>query len=108
MPNIVERAAHAAHEALRAYCQGLGDHSQKPWHEAPPWQCESAIKGVEFIRDNPDAPPSATHDSWLREKKAGGWKYGPIKDPKKREHPCYVAYDELSLSQKAKDHIASG
>lgn len=68
-------------------------------------QRESCRKGVEFCIANPDAPPSANHDSWLNEKRAAGWTYGPVKDPEKKEHPCFVPYAELPTEQKAKDHI---
>lgn len=101
----VEEIARICHEANRGYCAALGDHSQLPWDEAPNWQKESAINGVMFIHANPDASPSASHDSWLAEKRAAGWKYGPVKDVDKREHPCFVPYDELPVEQKAKDYI---
>lgn len=101
----IERAAMAAHMANRAYCLAIGDDSQPPWVEAPQWQRDSAIEGVKFLIENPDAPPSASHDSWLAQKERDGWKYGPVKDPEKKEHPCYVPYDELPESQKAKDAI---
>jgi len=86
----VESIAKVCHEANRAYCQSIGDMSQPAWEDAPEWQRASAIKGVEFARDNPSAPPSASHDSWLEEKRATGWKFGPVKDPEKKEHPCFV------------------
>ena len=50
----IVQIAEVAHEANRAYCNSLGDDSQKEWEEAPDWQRQSAIKGVEFIRDNPE------------------------------------------------------
>jgi hypothetical protein len=46
-----------------------------------------------------------SHESWLREKIATGWRYGPTKDPEKREHPSLVPYAELSESQQAKDDL---
>lgn len=97
--------AKVCHEANRGYCQTLGDMSQQPWEASPLWQQESAVKGVEFIRDNPSAAPSASHDSWLKEKEATGWKYGPVKDAEKKEHPCFVAYDALPVEQRLKDHL---
>jgi len=36
---------------------------------------------------------------------ADGWKYGPVKDVEKKEHPCCVEYHELPVDQKAKDFI---
>lgn len=97
--------AKVCHETNRSYCQVLGDHSQLPWDEAPEWQRESAIKGVEFIKNNPEASPAASHNSWLKEKRSQGWKYGPAKDPEKKEHPCFVLYEELPVDQRLKDHL---
>ena len=104
----IEAIAKVCHEANRAYCQTIGDNSQPSWEDAPEWQRNSAIKGVEFTRDNPSAPPSASHDSWLEEKRVHGWKYGPIKDAEAKEHPCYVPYDQLPPEQRAKDSLFQG
>ena len=97
--------AKICHEANKAYCESLGDASQVAWEHAPAWQRDSAIKGVKFNLDNPDAPASASHDSWLEVKRNDGWKYGKIKDAEKKEHPCFVPYEQLPESQKAKDHL---
>lgn len=96
------------HEANRAYCQQLGDNSQKSWEEAEQWQRDSIIKGVEFHFANPDATPENSHESWLAEKEATGWKYGPVKDAEKKEHPCFVPYNELPVEQQAKDYLCRG
>lgn len=97
--------ARVCHEANRAYCQALGDDSQPAWEDAPEWQRSSALNGVQFHLANPDAGPSHSHEEWLKEKAAAGWKYGPVKDPEKKEHPCFVPYDQLPAEQKAKDYI---
>lgn len=104
----VEQIAEVCHETNRAYCATLGDNSQLPWAEAPEWQRTSAVNGVRFHLDNPNAKPSHSHESWLAEKEAGGWKYGPVKDPEKKEHPCFVPYEELPGEQKAKDALFIG
>lgn len=101
----LESIAELCHEANRAYCQALGDQSQVPWPEAADWQKESAIAGVKYVMENPKVKPSDSHESWLREKEKDGWKYGRVKDVEKKEHPCFVSYDSLSIEQKAKDHI---
>lgn len=103
-----EQIAKVAHEVNRAYCLALGDSSQVPWEEAPEWQRNSAINGVAFHRANPDAGPDHSHNEWLREKKADGWKFGLVKDAEKKEHPCFVPYDDLPTEQKAKDFIFRG
>ena len=112
MGNMKERVrlsvlqiAIVCHEINRAYCQAMGDDSQPEWKDAPEWQTKSAIEGVRFHIENPDASPAASHESWLAEKEADGWKYGEKKDPEKREHPCCVPFEELPPEQKAKDFL---
>lgn len=97
--------AKVCHEANRAYCETLEDASQLPWASAPAWQRESAINGVVFTVNNPDAPPSASHDNWLKEKLGDGWKYGAVKNPDTKEHPCCVPYDQLPEDQQRKDAL---
>lgn len=97
--------AQVAHELNKAYCESIGDNTQPSWEEAPEWQKSSAIKGVEFHIGNPDATPENSHESWLKQKEAEGWVYGPEKDPIKKEHPCFVPYNELPAGQKSKDYI---
>lgn len=107
-----ESIARVCHEANRAYCTTIGDNSQPAWEDAPEWQKESAIKGVLFHLDALKAgvkpSPSASHESWLAEKREAGWKYGPVKDADKKEHPCFVPYNELPFEQRVKDFIFSG
>lgn len=103
----VQQIAQICHEANKGYCESLGDFSQLPWNDAPDWARESAIKGVRFHVDNPNALPSASHDSWLAEKVATGWVYGEVKDPEKKQHPCMVPFDELPVYQQAKDYLFS-
>lgn len=104
----VLKIAEVAHTTNRAYCESIGDFTQPLWDDAPGWQRESAINGVKFHLDHPDAGPAASHESWLAEKEADGWKYGTTKDPEKKEHPCFVPYDELPAEQKVKDSLFIG
>ncbi len=101
----VEDIAEVCHEANKILCESLGDKSQVDWDLAPNWQRNSAISGVHFNIKNPDAPASASHNSWLKEKRDTGWKYGKVKDAEKKEHPCFVQYGELPPEQQAKDHL---
>lgn len=101
----IAQIAELCHEANRAYCESQGDTSQVAWADAPDWQKDSAINGVKFHIENPDAGPSQSHESWLKQKQEEGWKWGPVKDAEKKEHPCFCGYDELPASQKAKDYI---
>jgi len=99
--------ARVAHEVNRAYCQALGDHSQPAWEDAPQWQRDSAMLGVALHTAN-NVGPEASHESWMAQKVADGWKYGPVKDPERKEHPCIVPFADLSPAQQAKDFIFRG
>lgn len=99
------KAAMIAHEVNRAYCESIGDFSQPKWEDAPDWQKKSALDGVLFHGNNPEATPENSHENWLREKEADGWKYGAIKDAEKKEHPCFVPYNQLPQEQRSKDYI---
>lgn len=99
----IEACARAAHEVNRAYCIAIGDTSQPSWDEAPDWQKSSARKGVVGVLQG--NTPEQSHESWLKEKAETGWSYGPVKDPEKKEHPCFVEYDALPPTQKVKDEL---
>lgn len=100
---IVKHCAEAAHEMNRIYCEAHGDMSQKYFIDSPEWQKQSALNGVYgALAGN---TPEQSHESWLAEKTATGWKYGPIKDPEKKEHPCFVPYGQLPPEQRQKDSL---
>jgi hypothetical protein len=101
----VEEIAVVCHEANKVFCELHGDSSQKVWGEAADWQRSSAIKGVEFAIANPDAPASAQHDSWMKQKLEEGWVYGEVKDADKKTHPCIVPFEQLPEFQQKKDHL---
>lgn len=102
--NEVHHIARIAHEINRAYCAAIGDKSQPAWEDAPDWQKASAISGVKAHLETP-LTPEESHALWLRVKADEGWKYGPVKDPVAREHPCFVPYEQLPQEQKVKDYL---
>lgn len=93
------------HEANKAYCDSIGDPSQKHWEEAADWQKQSAIKGVEFKINNPDAGDDAQHNSWMKQKIDNGWVYGEHKNESLLTHPCIVPFEELPIEQQKKDKL---
>ena len=107
MDNL-EQIAKVAHEVNRAYCSAIGDNSQPAWDAAPDWQRASAMNGVKFHLSNPGATPEGSHGEWLKEKMRTGWKYGPTKDPEKKEHPCFLPYEDLPVEQRVKDYLFKG
>jgi len=97
--------AKVCHEVNRVYCQSIGDWSQPEWGNAPDWQRESAHKGVTMHFENPEATPEDSHRSWLKEKVANDWTYGPVKDADSKIHPCLVPYNQLPPAQRYKDEL---
>lgn len=100
----MELIARVAHEVNRAYCQALGDFSQPKWEDAPEWQRASARMGVD-MHTMGDFGPEASHIGWMKQKTDDGWKYGPVKNPENKEHPCMVPFADLPVEQQAKDYI---
>lgn len=99
-----EQIARVAHEVNRAYCQALGDNSQPAWEDAPEWQRQSALKGVDLHCDS-NVGPEASHESWMKQKLEDGWQFGSVKDPEKKTHPCILPFNGLPREQQAKDYI---
>jgi hypothetical protein len=97
--------ARVCHEVNRAYCASLGDLSQPTWEQAPQWQRDSALIGVDLHLGNPTLGPDASHESWMAHKLEAGWQYGPTKDPEAKTHPCLVPFAQLPPEQQAKDFI---
>lgn len=96
--------AKVAHEVNKAYCEAIGDLSQRAWDQSPAWQRESVLNGVEFHQTT-NVTPEESHINWLEEKVREGWVYGEIKDAEKKTHPCVKPYAELPLEQRVKDHL---
>lgn len=111
-PNPVAPApgdiARVCHEVNRAYCEALGDSSQPKYEDAPQWQRDSAMMGVTLHLNNPDSGPQASHESWMAQKVAEGWVYGPEKNPELKQHHCMVPFDQLPREQQAKDFLFRG
>ena len=101
----IEDIAAICHEANRMYCLTIGDTSQPDWMQAPEWQKKSAIDGVEAHLEHPELTPEMSHEYWLKAKEKDGWKYGPVKDAEKKEHPCFVSYGQLAVEQRIKDYL---
>lgn len=49
--------------------------------------------------------PKALHDAWVRVYKKMGWKYGPVRDPKRKLHPDMVPFEKLGRLEREKDWV---
>lgn len=102
---IEDSIAELAHEVNKAYCDAIGDISQKSWAKCESWQRESAVAGVRAVIDNRNITAEELHERWCQHKIDAGWKYGMVKDAVKKEHPCLVPYNKLPLEQRVKDSL---
>lgn len=93
------------HQANKAWCEANGDPSQKDWVDAEEWQRDSAVKGVLFRLNNPDAGKDLQHNAWMKDKIDSGWVYGEVKDADAKTHPCIVPFDQLPEFQQKKDAL---
>lgn len=100
-----EFIAMACHEANRVIQLTTGETISPRWDDAPQWQRDSAIAGVEQALTG--AGPEQLHESWCEYKWADGWVYGETKDGDKKTHPCLVPYADLPPEQQLKDRMFS-
>jgi hypothetical protein len=103
--NKAVAVAAICHAANKAWCESNDDYSQKEWADAEQWQRDSAVKGVEFRINNPEANHDAQHNAWMEEKVNDGWVYGTEKNTEKKTHPCIVPFDQLPEVQQKKDAL---
>jgi len=100
----LEKASRAAQEANFQLCVAIGDPADH-WDDAPEILKQSVRTGVMGIIANPSITSEESHQKWLDYKRAEGWKYGPVKDVEKKEHPCFLPYSQLPINQRLKDHL---
>ena len=102
----IDQIARVAHEVNRVYCEiVLGDFNQPHWNEASEHQRASVIGGVMFALSTPDVTPEASHQAWIRCKRADGWCYGLEKSPQLKQHPCMLPFNELPREDQVKDRL---
>lgn len=98
----IDQISHVCHEANSAYCAVVGDPVLGPWNEIDESYRESTRNGVRGAITG-TATPESLHESWLAERTAQGWKFGPTLDREAKIHPNLRPYNELSPSQQRKD-----
>ena len=102
---LVGDIAGICHEANRQYCVANGDHSHDSWEETDPELRQSAVEGVLAVLEIPEISNREMHRLWRESKVSLGWKWGPVKDSVKKEHPCICEYNLLPEYQRLKDAL---
>lgn len=97
--------ARICHQINRALRMGLGEEGGPDWFAASDHVKNSAVAGVQFHIDNPDAKPEDSHKAWMNHKLEHGWTYGEEKSELLKTHPNLVPFERLPRDQQAKDWI---
>ncbi len=73
-------------------------------------QSPSGVDGImlpEELSELLEVLAMQVHEVWMKRRLDDGWCYGPLRDDKKRTHPCLVAYDRLPESEKEYDRLTA-
>ena len=101
----IHDVAAICHEANRRLCITQGDYTQLSWEGSPEWQQDSALSGVAFHLENPEAPASSPHDAWYLRQEAAGWSYAAVKNADLKQDPFMVPFEHLHPNQQATDYL---
>jgi hypothetical protein len=63
----------------------------------------SQVRLTDDIRELTEMLAKNTHDVWARQRISDGWRYGPQRDDKRKQHPGLVPYEELSDAEQEYD-----
>lgn len=99
----IARVIHAANRELQIV---QGDPvPSPPWDEAPDYQAQQAVAGVQAVINDPDLTAERHHQMWVERMQAAGWTYGQVKDEHSRTHPTLLPWGALPAEQQLKDRL---
>lgn len=67
------------------------------------WDAENLTFLESDAEDEVSLMAQLEHQNWCREKKEEGWKYGPEKDPIKKNNPSLVNWEDLPATEREKN-----
>lgn len=67
-----------------------------------PVNTEDVVLGSDIMKLSEELAKN-THEVWSAGRMADGWKYGEMRDDRKKLHPCLVEYESLSDEEKEYD-----
>jgi RyR domain len=111
--DLIDVIAQAVHEFNRAYCRGINQDSAPAnlRYEDTPVGMRDVLRKVVLAALN-GSSAAESHDTWVKNKKAQGWMYGPVQSATLMTHPCMMAYEDLPEEQRRKDenliHVVRG
>lgn len=105
MTKDLEPIARVVHEAVRAWSIAHEQDALPAWSEAPEWMRSSTRQSVQFVLDHPEAGPDTQHEEWVRQRRADGWTFGPVRDEALKQHPMLIPFSDLPRFEQQKDAL---
>jgi hypothetical protein len=74
--------------------------------------CNIAMTGAlddqlfEFVPEEIELMAKMEHERYVKERLARGWRYGPIRDTRRKTNPTLIPWEQLSEEEKEKDRIS--
>lgn len=99
----ISAAAHALHEASRAYRVAIGQICHPGWQNIPDWQEANARGTVLAVIQG--YTPEMAHERWRSQMELYGWSWGPEEDIDAKKHPCLARYSLLPPKHHAKSRL---
>lgn len=97
---FLREATTLIHQAWVSYQLGC----DQPFNVFPtPAQLDSQLNALKEFLKNPMMTVEESHENWVQYKFSLGWKFGPVKDEDKKEHPDLVPFEELPKVEREKD-----
>jgi hypothetical protein len=66
---------------------------------------EQFIETIKKYFEDELPTPEEAHNSWVNAYKKMGWKYGNVRDVKKKTHPDMIPFEDLPKDEQNKDAI---
>ena len=104
----IEQIAKVAHAANIQIQKNNGEIPSPPWDDLPLSQRQIILNGVAQVLANPRISARQLHENWKSKMLKAGWKYAPVRNDSKREHPNIVDWEKLPEGQRLKDMIFAG
>jgi len=97
--------ARMVHQTDKAYCESIGDYSNKNWEQAEPADKKRMEDIVQFYTDNPLAMDCSIHNVWIKAMVMDGWVKGDEFNPFTKTHPGIIKFEEIPFEQQVRATI---
>lgn len=100
----IDALSRESHRAISDFRVSIGEDALPPWAPSTAEEIGQKRSGIEAALSG--VTPEQQWREWSAMRREQGWKYGPVRDPVKKEHPSLVDdYSMLSPAERQKDEV---